>query len=178
MKIGFLNIRSGVAGMLLLLPGIGQALEVDVYGGFAAGYAIQKQDTGDDTTDAGEKVYIGTRFLGPIGVEIAYYNLGKYNNRNDEVTVAGASVVANLDIRGMTLFAKGGVVEWTEKDLTNDTKIKGEDFAYGVGINLPVDRHVLFRTELEYFKDVGKDDATSIPGKNMWLLSFGVNFKF
>lgn len=178
MKIVFLNRCSAVLGMSLLFSAVGQTVEVDVYGGFGAGHAVQKQLTGDDTTDTGEKAYIGTRFLGPLGIEISYYNLGKYNNATKEVTIVSAAAVASLDIRGMTLFAKGGVIEWTEKDLSNDTKIKGEDFAYGIGINLPVDKHVLFRTELEYFKHVGKDDSTNTPGKDMSMLSFGVNFQF
>lgn len=90
----------------------------------------------------------------------------------------GVDAVANLDIRGMTLYAKGGLVEWTETDLASGAEVTGEDVTYGIGINLPVDRHVLVRTELEYFRKVGKDDATSDPGKDMSLITFGLNFKF
>lgn len=178
MKLDFLVRWFAVALTLLVLPGFAQALEVDVYGGFGTGYAVQKQDTGDDTTDTGEKAYIGTRFLGPFGIEVAYYNLGKYNNATEEVTGASAVAVANLDIRGMTLFAKGGVLQWKETDLVSGTEISGEGVTYGLGINLPVDKHVLFRTELERFGKVGKDAASSDPGKDMWMLSFGVNFRF
>ena len=179
MNIGVLNICKLVAAMLLLLPGVTPALEVDVYGGFGAGYAVQKQDAPtDDTSDTGGKAYIGTRFLGPLGIEVAYYNLGKHNSAAVEVTAVGVDAVANLDIRGMTLFAKGGVMEWTETDLASGAELSDKDVTYGIGINLPVAKHVLLRTELEHFSKVGKDDATADPGRDMTMLSFGVNFKF
>lgn len=178
MKMGFSRHWFSIALILLVFPRFTQALEVDVYGGLATGYSVQKQATGDDTTDIGEKVYLGTRFLGPVGIEVAYYNLGKYNNATQEVTGTSAVVVANLDIRGMTLFVKGGIIEWTETELVSGTQLSGEDVTYGLGINLPVDKHVLFRTELERFSNVGKDAISSEPGKDMWMLSFGVNFQF
>ena len=172
------NLRAVVAFICLALPGFALGLEVEVYGGLGTGYAVQKQLSGDDTTDTAEKAYVGTRFLGPLGVELAYYNLGKYNNGSEEVTGRSAAMVLNLDIRGMTLFAKGGVIEWTETDLSSGVEISGEDMTYGAGINLPVDRHVLFRTELERFSNIGEDAVSGTPGKDMWLLTFGVNFKF
>lgn len=67
MNKGILRKGLSLAGVLFLCPGIGQALEVDVYGGFGAGHAVQKQDASDDTSDTGEKLYVGTRFLGPWG---------------------------------------------------------------------------------------------------------------
>lgn len=179
MKIGVGISWKMVSALLLFLPGVSHALEVDVYGGFAAGYATQKQDAPtNDTTDTGLKAYLGTRFLGPIGVEAAYYNLGKYNSSANKVTAVGGDVMLNMDIRGMTVFAKGGVVGWTETDLASGAQTTGQDVTYGIGINLAVDRHVLFRTELELFRNVGKDSATSNPGNDMSLLSFGVNFQF
>lgn len=169
-------LAAGLA--LFMLPGFAPALEVDVYGGFGAGYAVQRQTTGDKTTDSAGKVYVGSRFLGPLGVEISYYNLGLYNNGTDKIKGASAAAVANLDIRGMTLFAKGGVVRWTKTDVTNGADVSGEDVSYGFGINLPVDKHVLVRTEIERFRKVGKDAANGDPGKDMSMLSFGLNFRF
>lgn len=167
-----------VALALIMFPAFGLALEVDVYGGFGAGYAVQRQTTGGKTTDSAEKAYIGSRFLGPLGVEVAYYNLGRYSNSTKEVKGASGVAVASLDIRGMTLFAKGGVMRWTETDLTNDTDISAEDITYGFGINLPVAKHVLVRTEIERFRKIGKDDASGDPGEDMSMLSFGLNFQF
>lgn len=164
--------------ILGLIPLNTQALEVDVYGGFGAGLAAQKQNGSDDTSDSGEKAYFGSRFLGPLGIEAAYYNLGKYNNGVTEVTAIGLDAVANLDIRGMTFYAKGGLIEWTETDLVTNSEVTGKDVTYGIGLNLPVDRHVLVRTELEQFRKIGKDDASGNPGKDMVLMSFGINFKF
>lgn len=179
MKIDVISIRRAAPVLLLLWPGAGHALDVDVYGGFATGYAVQKQDApSNDTTDTGEKAYLGTRFLGPIGIEVAYYNLGKYENQSVEVTALGATVVGNVDIRGMTLFAKAGVMGWTETDLATGTDTTGEDVTYGIGINLAVDKHILFRTELERFRKVGKDKASNDPGTEMSMLSFGINFRF
>jgi len=178
MNFDILRSRSVLAGLVLLLPGLGQTLEVEFYGGLAAGHAVQKQESADDTSDTSEKLYLGSRFLGPLGVEIAYHNLGKYNNAAEEITTASAVAVANLDIRGMTLFAKGGLFEWTETDLASGAEITGEDIIYGIGINLPVDKHVLFRTELEQFSKVGENDVSGTPGKDISMLSFGVNFKF
>ena len=178
--MGFFSDGVAIAfGLIfLVLPKDVYALEIDVYGGMGAGYSVQKQVTGDDTTDSSEKAYLGTRFLGPLGLELAYYNFGKYTNATEEVTATSAVVVLNLDIRGMTLFVKGGRVKWTETNLGGGMKRSGSDQTYGFGINLPVDRHVLFRTELEFFSGVGEDVATNDLGKDMWMLSFGVNFRF
>ena len=177
MKTGFVQKWLLGLGLVLLAPLVG-AWEVDVYGGFAKGFAVQKQTTGDDTTDSAEKAYLGSRFLGPIGLELGYANLGKYNSASEDVRVTSALALLNVDIRGMTIFAKGGVMRWTQIDVMTGNKLNGEDVVFGTGINLAVDRHILFRTELEYFRGVGKDATLNTSGKNMYLLSFGMNFQF
>lgn len=162
-----------------MMPGVGQALEVYNYFGLSTGYAVKHQPSPDnDLMDSGEKAYVGIRFLGPVGLEISYYDLGKYDTETTAVTVVGAHAVFNQDIRGMTLFFKAGAIEWREKDLTTGGTLTGEDVSYGIGINLAVDRHVLFRTELERFRKVGRDTAAADPGTEMSLFSFGVNFQF
>lgn len=163
---------------LLLVPGLAGALEVNIYGGLATGFSVRKQAAGDDTTDTSEKAYAGVRFLGPIGLELGYYNLGVYNGATTEVTGASAMMTFNFDIRGMTVFFKGGAMDWAETDLASGAELTGRDLAYGAGINLAVDRHVLFRTELERFDNVGKNTTLNDPGKDMWALTFGVNFQF
>ena len=163
----------------LLMPGIGQAVDVNNYFGFATGYGIKHQsDPANDLMDSGEKVYLGIRLFGHLGIEVAYYDLGRYDNETSDVTVVGASAVFSRDIRGMTIFAKAGLVEWREKDLASGATLDDTDASYGIGINLAVDRHVLFRTELERFKNVGRNTATADQGDDMSLFSFGVNFQF
>ena len=165
--------------LVLLVPGVSQALDVDVYGGLGTGHVVQKNSPpNDDSSDTGEKVYLGSRFLGPIGLEIAYYDLGQYENHTSEAYVYGASAVFYHDIRGMSLFAKAGIIEWNKSDIATGAKTSGEDVSYGFGINLAVDKHVLFRTEIEYFRKVGKNETTGDPGTEMSMLSFGVNFRF
>lgn len=165
-------------GICLVLPGVSQALEVDVYGGFGVGTTTQRNTSNDMTSDTAEKYYIGSRFLGPLGIELSYHDLGRYNNATEEVKGVSAVALANLDIRGMTLYAKGGVTRWSQTDLPTGTKIRGEDVTYGFGINLPVDRHVLVRTEIERFTNVGKNDTSGAPGTDISMLSFGLNFTF
>lgn len=165
--------------ILLLLPGTGLASEVETYFGLASGFAVrEQQDPANDHVDDGQKIYLGIRFLGPIGLEFAKYNLGKYENETMEVTAYGADIVFNIDIRGMSVFAKGGIIGWEETDMATGAVDKGQDTTFGFGINLAVDRHVLFRTEIERFRKVGKDDTTGDPGTEMTMLSFGVNFRF
>ena len=176
--MGFAKVKAFYL-LIFLLPGSVSALDVEAYGGLAAGYAVREQPApANDHMDSGEKAYVGLRFLGPVGVEFAYYNLGTYNNKSMEVTALGADAVFSADIRGMSLFAKAGILGWEETDLGTGAGTKGQDVTYGIGVNLAVDRHVLFRTELEYFRKIGKDDATNDPGTEMSLLSFGINFSF
>lgn len=173
---------SGIKAIVLLVlffPAAANALEVDTYMGFATGYAVRQQPApANDDVDSGEKVYLGLRFLGPVGVEFAYYDLGQYNNQTMDVTALGADAVFHMDIRGMSLFAKAGIIGWEETDLGSGAKTKGEDASYGIGINLAVDKHVLFRTELERFRRIGRDKATNDPGTEMSLLSFGILFRY
>ncbi|MDH5447223.1 MAG: outer membrane beta-barrel protein [Gammaproteobacteria bacterium] len=174
----FCSIRS-VLFLLLLIPASASAWDVDVYGGMSSGFSVREQkDPANDHVDGGEKIYFGTRFLGPIGLEFTYYNLGKFENETTEVRAMGAAMLFNFDVRGMTVFAKGGIVGWEERYLLTSTKEKGQDVMFGLGINLAVDKHVLFRTEIERFRKVGKDDNTGAAGTEMTLLSFGVNFRF
>lgn len=176
------NIKMGwavLAGLLILLPVSVSAKDMGMYGGLGFGYSVLEVDAPNtDRASTAGKLYFGARVLGPLGVEAAYYDLGKYNSGDDKVTGTGITAVGNLDTKSAMLFIKAGVIDWTVEDVPNGTEVTGTDITYGLGINLALEKNLVFRAELEHFSKIGKDDATATPGNNMKLLSFGVNFKF
>lgn len=165
--------------ILMFLPASAMANGIGAYGGLGYGYSILESNTSSnkDASTAG-KIYGGIRLLGPLGVEFGYYNLGKYNAGDDKINATTITAVGNFDTKFAILFVKAGIVDWTVEDVPNNTEVSGTDTTYGFGINLALDKDVVFRTELEHFSKVGKDTPNGQLGNNMKLLSFGVNFMF
>jgi len=165
--------------ILMFLPASVMAKGIGAYGGLGYGYSILESNTSSnkDASTAG-KIYGGIRLFGPLGVEFGYYDLGKYNAGDDKVNATVITAVGNFDTKFAVLFVKAGIVDWTVQDVPNNTEVSGTDTTYGFGINLPLDKNVVFRTELEHFSKVGKDTPNGQLGNNMKLLSFGINFMF
>ena len=165
--------------IIMLLPVPAVASEFGGYGGLGYGYSIlESNTTSDKEASTAGKIYAGARIFGPLGIEAAYYDLGKYNAGDDKIKANSITAVVNIDVHTASLFIKGGIIDWTVQDIPNNTEISGTDTTYGFGINLPLDKNVVFRTELEHFSKVGKDTPNGQIGNDMKLLSFGVSFVF
>ena len=169
-----------ISTILILFTTSTYAAEMGVYGGIGAGYAVLEEvSPNTDQADIGSKLYAGMRIFGPLGIEAGIYNLGTYNNEQDKITGTTVSAVASLDTKSVSLFAKAGIIDWEVKDITPGGRaISGTNTAFGIGINVPVEKQLLFRVEWERFNKIGEDAANSQPGQNLSLLTVGVNFMF
>lgn len=169
-----------ISCLFLLQTNLSHASEIGGYAGVGAGYAVLDELEPDtDQADVGTKLYGGIRLFGPLGIEAGVYNLGTYNTEQDKVTGTVISAVANLDTKSVSLFAKAGIINWKSKDITpGGVAISGTDTAIGLGINIPIEKRLIFRAEWERFSKIGKDTPSANPGMNLSLLTFGVNFMF
>lgn len=169
-----------VLAMLLMLSSISaNVMAVDAYGGLSVGYTIaDRQAPNDDEATTAGKIFFGAMLVGPVGIEATYYSLGKYNAGDDEYSGTGVTLVGSMEVGYALLFAKAGVINWKWLDNTGPTEVTDTNTTYGLGMNLFIDNHVMFRAELEHFTKVGEDTAGGNVGVDMRLISFGLNFLF
>jgi len=166
--------------MMLLLPLQSQARgSVGAYIGFGFGHGV-RDEISPTTDEAGlaNKLYLGFRIMGPIGVEFGFHDLGTYNDGDDDYSASSYAAVYTVTTKSATLFVKAGMADWTFKDVPNNTEISEVDLMYGFGINLPISPRLFFRTEWETFMDVGEDPAGPTPGRDVNHINFGVNYMF
>ncbi len=170
---------SFLSSVLLILPNLSYAADLGIYGGVGMGYAILKEQAPNaDKSDTGAKLYGGMRIVGPLAIEAGYYNLGKYSNQEQKITGTSITAVGNVYTRSVNIFAKAGIFNWTLDDSASGTSLSDTDTTFGLGMNIPIEKNVSVRMEWEHFAKIGKDAASTSPGQDMSLLSFGVNFMF
>jgi opacity protein-like surface antigen len=170
-----------LAGAMAVLPVLAYA-DIDKnptgpYVGGGIGQFNLKIKNLDDIPDAAQsvaksddtawKVFAGYRFLPYLGVEAAYIDFGKPNDRfsssgsngNYQVNLSGfaPSLIATIPLGPVELFAKAGQYYYDVKtriDLDNpgpdiDTKKSRNDFLWGGGVSVVVLSRVELRAEYE-----------------------------
>ena len=143
-----------------------------IYAGVSAGKAeiVDLTPTDDDTA---AKVYAGYRILGPIAVEVAQVDLGKYYS--DAIAIDGTSVDAVLYLPAglVNVFAKAGLFNWNA-DYTGGLTESGTSSKFGFGVEYNLLLNIDFRLEWETYTDVMDTTTTT----DITVLSAGVNIAF
>jgi len=166
-------------GMLIALPLQSSARELGGYVGLGMGFSVLDEvSPSTDTASSASKIYLGVRMFGPLGIEVGFYDLGNFNDGDDDVTGTGISAVGSLMAMNATLFAKAGVIDWGVEDVPSGAEINGTDLTYAIGIELPISQRVMFRTEWEVFQNIGEDSGSGAVGQDINMLNFGVNMIF
>jgi OmpA-OmpF porin, OOP family len=136
------------------------------YGGVSLGTSDIDNCSGD-CGDTGIKILGGYQVTPTVGVEVAYIDLGKFNN-NVRASALGVSAVGKLPLQNnFSLFGRLGL---------NNARIKGNggsdssvELGYGIGAAYAYSPTVDFRAEWERIA------FDSVDGS---LLSVGVVMKF
>lgn len=179
MNMKHTNILAGIFTLFLLLPMHSYAKEIGAYIGIGMGHSVLDEvSPNTDTASTATKFYIGARLLGQFGFEVGFYDLGTFNDGDDDVSGTSYTATATFAARGASVFVKAGMMDWTVNDVPNSVEISDMDLMYGFGISLPVTGKLLFRTEWETFLDVGEDPTIPNPGQDINLISFGINYMF
>jgi OmpA-like transmembrane domain len=155
-------------------------------------------DTIDEGTAAGFKIYGGKMFDNRFGMEFAYYDLGKYDvstaagvriaeSKTSAVTVAG--VLATPLGGGYSFHAKAGIA-FTQFQISCvtgcglgspaliDTKKRGVSGLLGLGIGAQLAHNLTMRIDYDHFGTVHHQLST-LPYKSPYdILSVSVQFSF
>jgi len=147
---------------------------IGIYAGVSTGKAeiVDSNPTQDDTAT---KVYAGYRMFGPLSIEVAQIDFGKYSSGLAEIGGTGANLVLTLPLPIVDIFAKVGVLNWKidYAPVTGLSSQDGTDPAYGFGVDFSIFPLLAVRLEYEKFQDIGTPPANDID-----LMSIGLNISF
>jgi hypothetical protein len=165
--------RRLVLAMLLCCAAVTATYAGPLYVGASYGQAtleIDEPSLDFDADDPSFKVFAGYRFLGFLGVEASYLDLGSPSDGpvTVETTAWSAFGMGILSLGPVGLFGKVGMVD-SESDVSGGFSDSSTDPAYGVGAEVDVWK-ITVRGEYEMF-DVENTDS-------LYLLSVGAAWKF
>jgi OmpA-like transmembrane domain len=192
---------AALAGVVLASPVLAQA---PGEGFFGLSYGAVKTDgaslytnTVDDGTSAGYKVYAGKMFDNNFGMEIGYYDLGKYGvnfagakiaeTKASAVTVAG--VLASAFGGGYWLHAKAGIV-FSETQIRcvgpcvpalpplADTTTRGVAGVLGAGLGAQLAHDVEMRIDYDHLGSVHHQIGNAAYRNAYDVLSVSLQFNF
>ncbi|MEX0638385.1 MAG: outer membrane beta-barrel protein [Burkholderiales bacterium] len=166
------------------------------YGSATTDGASPYGDTLDEDTAGGFKVYGGS-MREHFGIEVGFYNLGKYDvnlggakiAETKTAAVAVSGVLATPLGGGYSFHAKLGLA-FTQAEFTcislcgtgnpvlADTEKRGISGLLGVGLGARLGRNVLVRIDYEHFGNVHHQISTTEYTDAYDLLSFSLQFNF
>lgn len=153
-------------GLMFLGGQPAQAASPGGYVGFSLGSA---DDDVLSESDTGYKLFGGYTANQYLGVEIAFVDLGEYENGLLEQYGVAFDVVGYLPVtNNFNVLGKLGMFAWTVDvgPFSND----GTDLTYGLGVQYDFTNRLSFRGEWEEFADISGGDVS--------LLSAGVIYTF
>jgi len=143
-----------------------------IYAGVGIGQS-EITDLNPTDDDTGTKIYAGYRILGPLAIEVASVDMGKFYS--DAISIDGISLdaVGYVPLGVVNVFAKAGLFSW-KADYSGTLEETGTSAKYGIGIEYNLFTAVDLRVEYETYTDVMDTTTTS----DITLISAGVNISF
>jgi hypothetical protein len=154
---------------------VSAAARADIYVGLGAyGTSVDENVGGTkiDDSDIAPAFFVGWRPIELVGVELGYYDFGKFQNQNaslegSAVTLAG---LLSMELGPVGVYAKGGVANFDFKasNIGSSTKDESTDPFGGIGVTADIfDKLYVYGEYLHFASDTSID-----------VLGAGVRYSF